>query len=269
MPARRCTLYCFLFERRGLGPLAPHSPAFVSQDTPLHQRHLALSLIFSLPLFFCGESHKREVVCCRCGRLPRWAGGMAALLIDRLPGAPLWGGRGVGGQKALPHAATPQHKHRPHGNAYRGPSLFHASSSAGFYLPSSSLSLWLFSWSSKDCFHSFVCLNCWCRSAALIAWSFGGEGEIGMGGWRRDGEIERLRFFGEGKDSGLASSFLSRPEGDHLGHLTSLSPSQWGGTRPIVQSGHRTCDRSGQQKLSDSSVPAGRLSFLRPAAWAV
>lgn len=50
MPARRCTLYCFLLERRGLGPLAPHSPAFMSQDTPstkgislFHSSFLSLS----------------------------------------------------------------------------------------------------------------------------------------------------------------------------------------------------------------------------------
>lgn len=81
---------------------------------------------------------------------------MAAVLIDRLPGAPLWGGKGVGGQKALPHAATPQHKHRPHGNSYRGPSLFCASSSVGFYLPSSSLSLALLMEFQR--LFSFLCL---------------------------------------------------------------------------------------------------------------
>ncbi len=205
---------------------------------------------------------KEKGMFCRCGRLPRWAGGMAAVLIDRLPGAPLWGVRGVGGQKALPHVATPQQKHRPHGNAYRGPSLFHALSSVGFYLPSSSLSLALLMEFQR--LFSFLCLfESLMQKCSADSLSFGGEGEIGMGGWRRDGEIERLRFFGEGKDSGLASSFLSRPEGDHLGHLTFLSPSQWG------RRGHGTCDRSGQQKLSDSSTPAGRLNFLRPAAWAV
>lgn len=78
-------------------------------------------------------------------------------VIDRpAPWSSPLGGRGVGGQKALPHAATPQHKHRPHGNAYRGPSLFHASSRVGFYLPSSSLSLALLMEFQR--LFSFLCL---------------------------------------------------------------------------------------------------------------
>lgn len=195
MPARRCTLYCFLFERRGLGPLAPHSPAFMSQDTPLHQRHLFLSLIFSLPLFFCGESHESEVVCCRCGRLPRWAGGMAAVLIGRLPGAPLWGVERWGDKR---HGHT-----RPPLNTNTIPTVTHTEDhlcstrhQALAFIYLHLLSLWLFSWSSKDCFHSIVSLNCWCRSAALIARRRRGDWD---GGMTQRQEEWKMEFFGKRK----------------------------------------------------------------------
>ncbi len=188
MPACRCTLYCFLFERRGLGPLVPRSPAFVSQDTPLHQRHPLFHSYFLSLSSSVASLMKEKGMFCRCGRLPRWAGGMAAVLIDRLPGAPLWGVRGVGGQKALPHVATPQQKHRPHGNAYRGPSLFHALSSVGFYLPSSSLSLALLMEFQR--LFSFLCLfellMQKCSADSLKLWRRRGDRDGGMTQRRRN-----------------------------------------------------------------------------------
>lgn len=58
------------------------------------------------------------------------------------------------------------------------------------------LSLWLFSWSSKDCFHSIVSLNCWCRSAALIARRRRGDWD---GGMTQRQEEWKMEFFGKRK----------------------------------------------------------------------
>lgn len=70
----------------------------------------------------------------------------------------------------------------------------------------------------------------------------------------------------ERKDSGLAPSSLSGPGRNNPGHLAALSRSGWNGNRPITQRGRGTCDWSGQQKLSDSSVSAGTsIDFHLPA----
>lgn len=70
----------------------------------------------------------------------------------------------------------------------------------------------------------------------------------------------------ERKDSGLAPSSLSGPGRNNPGHLAALSRSRWNGNRPITQRGRGTCDWSGQQKLSDSSVSAGTsIDFHLPA----
>lgn len=170
---------------------------------------------------------------------------MAAVLIVRLPGAPLWGGRGVGGQKALPHAATPQHTRQRIQTTIFVPRLIKR-----WLLFTFIFSLALALLIEFQRLFSFLCLfellMQKCSPDSLAA--------------KTPRQRERKR-----KTQALPPHSSLDLKKTIWVNLT-LSLSQWGRTRPIAQHGHGTCDRSGQQKLSDSSMPAGRLSLLRPTS---